>query len=745
MKSLINLRAGILVLMLLLLSGVPARADVDEFVLSVRNVTHSVNTIEFDLYLLDDDGSQTFDFAALQMGLLLNSSIYGNGTLTVSYDNTDSELDGDQQFVNDPDVVALLADYEGRTLIRLMPNNIPPVPPGAGSGTVISATGDGTFLARFTISSSQEFAPNSRAGLEFCAGDAVSPLYPTVVYSYIDGTSTPLGVTAGVDDIVDDDPLLNPTLPAVFNVTGGGSYCEGGDGLPVGLDGSELNTNYDLLLDETVVATEPGTGAAISFGNQTAGTYTVIGTNVAGDTTMTGQAEISETPNNTITLTSGAGTDNQSVCINSAITTITYSTSGATGATFSNLPDGVDGIWAGDVATISGTPTATGTSNYTIELTGGCGSASATGLITVNAIPEITNTTPGERCGPGQVTLGATASAGTINWYSVSTGGTSLGTGPSFTTASISMTTTYYVDATDNGCTTETRTPVQATVNPLPGDAGAITGPALFTPGSSGITYSVAPITAATAYHWSYSGTGVTINGSDESVTLDFSVDATSGTLSVYASNSCGDGAVSSLDISPGIKSLTLTSILLEGLYNGSGTMKQAWNELGPQWPDGIADHINVELHSSSDYNVLIYSETDVELTTDGTAILEIPSEYSGSYYITIKHRNSIETISALPVSFSGNTINYSFEDKEYVYEENLALSLDGFYLVYGGEVSGDGSVDTGDYTPVVNAVSQYLRGYLITDVDGNGSVDTGDYSILVNNAARYIRARRPQ
>jgi hypothetical protein len=82
--------------------------------------------------------------------------------------------------------------------------------------------------------------------------------------------------------------------------------------------------------------------------------------------------------------------------------------------------------------------------------------------------PIIIGTTPASRCGTGTITLGATASAGTINWYSSETGGTSLGTGTSFTTQSISSTTTYYVDATNNGYTTSMRTAVIATVKATP-------------------------------------------------------------------------------------------------------------------------------------------------------------------------------------------------------------------------------------------------------------------------------------
>jgi hypothetical protein len=80
----------------------------------------------------------------------------------------------------------------------------------------------------------------------------------------------------------------------------------------------------------------------------------------------------------------------------------------------------------------------------------------------------LTSTTGASICGTGTATLQATAAAGTINWYAASTGGASLGTGTSYTTPSIATTTTYYVDVTNNGCTSTPRTAVVATVNSLP-------------------------------------------------------------------------------------------------------------------------------------------------------------------------------------------------------------------------------------------------------------------------------------
>jgi hypothetical protein len=80
--------------------------------------------------------------------------------------------------------------------------------------------------------------------------------------------------------------------------------------------------------------------------------------------------------------------------------------------------------------------------------------------------PTITSTTPGSRCGPGVVALSATASAGTINWYTSATSNTPVGTGAFFVTPVLNATTTYYVSST-NVCESP-RTAVLAVVNPGP-------------------------------------------------------------------------------------------------------------------------------------------------------------------------------------------------------------------------------------------------------------------------------------
>ncbi len=82
-----------------------------------------------------------------------------------------------------------------------------------------------------------------------------------------------------------------------------------------------------------------------------------------------------------------------------------------------------------------------------------------------------------------------------------------------------------------------------------PADAGPIAGPIKVNQGQTGVPYSVPVIAYATSYIWSYDGTGVTINGSGNSVTLDFDVNATSGWLTVAGNNNCGNGLYTFLPI----------------------------------------------------------------------------------------------------------------------------------------------------------------------------------------------------
>jgi len=81
------------------------------------------------------------------------------------------------------------------------------------------------------------------------------------------------------------------------------------------------------------------------------------------------------------------------------------------------------------------------------------------------APPTSPSVTPSSICGPGSDTLLA-SSSDTILWYSASTGGTLLATGPTYITPNVVATTTYYV-AAKSACEGP-RVSVALTVQPVP-------------------------------------------------------------------------------------------------------------------------------------------------------------------------------------------------------------------------------------------------------------------------------------
>lgn len=87
---------------------------------------------------------------------------------------------------------------------------------------------------------------------------------------------------------------------------------------------------------------------------------------------------------------------------------------------------------------------------------------------TTITIPAINPVSTYAICNSASVNMSATATAGTINWYDVSTGGTVIASGNNFITPTLTTTTTYYINAFPIGCTTGTRTPITVNVNQTP-------------------------------------------------------------------------------------------------------------------------------------------------------------------------------------------------------------------------------------------------------------------------------------
>ncbi|MEA5461202.1 Calx-beta domain-containing protein [Arcicella sp. LKC2W] len=99
-------------------------------------------------------------------------------------------------------------------------------------------------------------------------------------------------------------------------------------------------------------------------------------------------------------------------------------------------------------------------------------------------------------CPNGSVTLSATCASGTLNWYTVSTGGTSIGTGTNLS-QSPTVTTTYYASCETTSCASGRVATNAVTISSLP-----TATPSSNTPVCTGTTLNLSS-TLATSYLWS--------------------------------------------------------------------------------------------------------------------------------------------------------------------------------------------------------------------------------------------------
>ncbi|MBK7212908.1 MAG: hypothetical protein IPH88_06355 [Bacteroidales bacterium] len=291
-----------------------------------------------------------------------------------------------------------------------------------------------------------------------------------------------------------------------------------------------------------------------------------------------------------------------------------------------------------------------------------------------------------------------------------------------------------YVYSSVNGCSASSQTTI--TVHALPVvSAGTY----------SAVHVSASPITlSGIPAGGTFSGPGVSGNQFDPSVT---GIGMFTITYTYTNGFGCSNTATSLIVVYDGTKSLSM-NLLLEGLYTSGGQMHEAADENGMKWGAGIADHITVELHDAANYNTILYTNSAVELSTSGSVNLSgangIPAILNGSYYITIKHRNSIETTTANPVSFGGASISYSFDAASKAFGDNLHQTLDGAYVIYCGDVNQDGLVDSSDMIEVDNETGNFATGYLSMDVNGDGLVDSTDMILIDNNVTGFISVVLP-
>ena len=354
------------------------------------------------------------------------------------------------------------------------------------NGTVLN-TGTSSIDNILVEGNGGAFVPNYHDLTVNATSQSVSGLSANTTYYYrVRATST--NSTSANSNLISATTASNPTA---FNMTGTASYCAGGSGVAVGLDGSQLGINYQLFVGGStpVGSVVPGTGAALAFGTHTAGTYTASGTadgsvsTIDGTTAMSGSAVVTANP---LPVPAGTISGTATVCQGQA--TVGYSVSAVTNATsYQWAYSGIGATITGSTNNITITFAANATAgNLTVYGVNACGNGtvSADYAVAVNPLPVAPTSANVDRTNfcaddAGNIVLTYSGGSGsTLKWYAGGCGsGTSIGTGNNLSIASPTATTDYYA-RWENGCGNSTCVSVTVTVKAIPiaqaGDPNAL-------------------------------------------------------------------------------------------------------------------------------------------------------------------------------------------------------------------------------------------------------------------------------
>jgi hypothetical protein len=315
------------------------------------------------------------------------------------------------------------------------------------------------------------------------------------------------GVSAGVANITYTMPVggcyatttatVNP-LPAVNNITApsGNSYCQGGAGVPIGMNGSVSGINYQLY-DNGLTTGSPvaGSGSPFSFGMQTAaGTYSVIATNATTGCmqAMSGTQTVTINPLPSVRAVTTPDPSGSSYCaggtgvhvgLNGSTAGINYTLS--MGSTFIYSVTGTGSAFNFGLVTVAGTYTASATD----PATGCSNNMTGSATISINPLPAsypVTVTGGGAYCagGTGQhIRVSYTNSGVNYQLFNGATpvaGALVAGINDSIDFGTITAAGTYNVVGTNSttGCQSSMSNTVNITINPLPGNSYSVTATA---------------------------------------------------------------------------------------------------------------------------------------------------------------------------------------------------------------------------------------------------------------------------
>lgn len=214
-------------------------------------------------------------------------------------------------------------------------------------------------------------------------------------------------------------------------------------------------------------------------------------------------------------------------------------------------------------------------------------------------------------------------------------------------------------------------------------------------------------------------------------------VDTINKTITVNGITALNNSIWAILSASSPMLSLTVDlKLLLEGEYFNGGK---------PGYM--VKDTVKVILKDSTAGWATIDSMSVVLDSLGHGVFVSGKASLSGKYYLRIRHRNSMETWSALGnnvFSPGSGVLSYDFTTAQNKAYGNNQVTKNAKWCLYSGDINQDGFVDGSDMMLVDNAAYLGNLGWNSTDLNGDLFVDGSDLALCDNNAFAGILVSRP-
>ena len=184
--------------------------------------------------------------------------------------------------------------------------------------------------------------------------------------------------------------------------------------------------------------------------------------------------------------------------------------------------------------------------------------------------------------------------------------------------------------------------------------------------------------------------------------------------------------------------------MFIEGYYDSeTNTMRPVMNNQDFVSPLTDVENLTVELHNAT--TIALVDTAVGTLHTDGTLQVTFTTATAGSYYLTVKGANMVQTWTADPVAIGTTPLNYVFSsDATQAFGSNMVQIGAGPWAFYSGDTDQNGNLDTLDYTSWEIDYNDFASGVFATDLDGNGNVDTLDYTLWEINYNNFVSTVGP-